>query len=101
MKIQPDGLTGASGTNPSPPNEALSRTAGNRYQPTSVAIHGDDSVNLSSFSIRISDRMATEALRTSDRVATLAALYERGDYQLDSTALTGALLADALNRGGQ
>jgi anti-sigma28 factor (negative regulator of flagellin synthesis) len=58
---------------------------------------GRDSVEISDLSARLSAANQQEDARVSGRVSTLAALYARGAYQVDSGNLSHALVSHALS----
>jgi anti-sigma28 factor (negative regulator of flagellin synthesis) len=59
--------------------------------------NGQDSVEISSLSTRLSAANQQEDARVSDRVSALAALYARGQYQVDTGNLSRALVSHALS----
>jgi anti-sigma28 factor (negative regulator of flagellin synthesis) len=58
---------------------------------------GQDSVQLSSLSARISEINQQQDVEASNRVAALAALYARGNYKVDAGDLSRALVSHALS----
>jgi hypothetical protein len=55
-----------------------------------------DSAEISSLSTRIMDALAAGETKSAGRVAALSALYARGDYLPDASALSRALISHAL-----
>ena len=72
---------------------ARARASGSRKAVES----GQDSVQISGLSARISAVNQQEDARESDRVSTLAALYAHGKYQVDAENLSHALVSHALS----
>jgi anti-sigma28 factor (negative regulator of flagellin synthesis) len=73
----------------------ISQSEGQRI-PTPVE-SGRDSVQISDLSTRLSAANQQEDARVSDRVSTLAALYARGEYQVDGRNLSRALVSHSLS----
>jgi anti-sigma28 factor (negative regulator of flagellin synthesis) len=99
MKIQNDGLTGSN------PLEA-GRTApvtspANSNAPGGSKISGKegDSVEISGISSRLTESNAADGVQRANRVSQLAALYARGQYQVNSSSLSQALVSQALSGG--
>ena len=97
MRIQGESLEGAlapqtSRTQETPP---AGQNEGQRV-PKAVE-SGRDSVEISGLSARLSAANQQEDARVAGRVSTLAALYARGQYQVDSANLSRALVSHALS----
>jgi anti-sigma28 factor (negative regulator of flagellin synthesis) len=96
MRITNDALAGALAPQTSRAQEAA-RTYGSEPKGGALdAGSGGDSVQLSGLSARIMDAAAEHQTQMAGRISTLAALYARGDYAVDSTALSHALVSHAL-----
>ena len=62
------------------------------------SIAGGDQVQVSAIAQRISTELATQDASRADRVNQVAASFEGGTYSIDSAQVSGAMVADALNR---
>jgi anti-sigma28 factor (negative regulator of flagellin synthesis) len=98
IRIQNDGLTG---TAASETNRALDvvqiGSGGNRSGSRTGA--STDRVEISSLSGRIADASSASAAAQANRVSQLAALYSSGRYQVDSSALSRAMVSQAIQAG--
>jgi anti-sigma28 factor (negative regulator of flagellin synthesis) len=59
-----------------------------------------DRVELSGFAGRVSQVLATDAGSRAQRVAQLAAAVRSGAYQVDSAAVSRAIVSQAIGSGG-
>jgi len=103
MKIHSDGLQG---TNPLETGRTQStpQTGGVSGLPgQTIAGHEGDSVQISGISQHLAESNALESQQRENRVAELAALYSKGNYQVDAAALSGKLVSDSIaaGEGGQ
>ena len=97
MKIQNDALTGLNAAQTSRTEET--KLAGQSAYRTgsSSAFASGDSISVSSLASQISDASAAAETRSAERVAKLAALYSRGNYTVDATALSRAMVSRAID----
>lgn len=103
MKIHNDGLQG---TNPletgrtqgAPQPGSLTGLPGH-----SIAGHEGDSVQISGISQHLAESNALETQHREARVAALAALYAKGQYQVNAAALSRKLVSNSIaaGEGGQ
>jgi anti-sigma28 factor (negative regulator of flagellin synthesis) len=99
MKIQNDGLTGS---NPLESGRTAPVTSpANSSVPGGSKISGaeGDSVEISGISSRLAESNATDGVQRENRVSQLAALYARGEYQVNSSSLSRALVSQSLSGG--
>jgi anti-sigma28 factor (negative regulator of flagellin synthesis) len=103
MKIHNDGLQGTNPVEtgrtqgPHPAGGASSLPA------HKVAGHEGDSIEISGISQHLADSNALDGKQRENRVAELAALYAKGQYNVSSKALSQKLVAHsvAAGEGGQ
>ncbi len=97
IRIQGESLEGALAPQTSRTQETplTSQSEGQRV-PKAVE-SGQDSVEISGLSARLSAANQQEESRVSGRVSTLAAIYARGEYQVDTGNLSRALVSHALS----
>jgi anti-sigma28 factor (negative regulator of flagellin synthesis) len=97
IRIQAESLEGALAPQTSRTQETplISQSEGQRV-PKAVE-SGRDSVEISGLSARLSAANQQEDARVSDRVSTLAAVYARGQYEVDTGSLGRALVSHALS----
>jgi anti-sigma28 factor (negative regulator of flagellin synthesis) len=96
MRIHNDGVAG--------PAASQSAPAESTAQPGSstqigLAANSPDQVEISSLSGNLTDSAAALANQQAARVSQLAALYARGEYQVDSQQLSHALVSAAVSSG--
>ena len=96
MKIQTDGLAGASGIETARAQEAAAAAQGGKSHGTAAPATAGDSVQLSSLSARVQAAASTEETGMSARASEIAALYAKGQYQVDAGKLSHALVSSAL-----
>ena len=100
MKIQNDGIASAATSIPAPVESGSSEKSGSSFS-SSLISGGGDQVDISSLSGNITASSNALAGKESARVSQLAALYAKGDYQVDSMQLSQKMVAGALSaRGG-
>ena len=99
MKIHNDGLQG---TNPL----ETGRTQGtqqpggtNGLSGQSVAGHEGDSVQISGISQHLAESNALDSKQRENRVSELAALYAKGNYHVDASALSRKLVSNGIAAG--
>ena len=97
MRIDSDGIAASAA--------APGASAGSAVQPGLstraglVADSGADQVDISSLSGNIAASAAALASQQAVRVSQLAALYAKGEYQVDSAQLSRALVSGAIAGG--
>jgi hypothetical protein len=97
MRIHNDGIAAAAPPPPAPV-ESVAQPGGSTLV-APVANSGGDRVEISSLSGSVASSVGAMAEQQSARVNHLAALYARGEYQLDSTQTSRALLSGAIASG--
>jgi anti-sigma28 factor (negative regulator of flagellin synthesis) len=97
IRIQNDGIAGAATSQALPAENA--GKAGSSTQAGAAAIGGADQVDISSLSGNISASSSALAAQSADKVSQLAALYSKGEYQVDSMQLSRALVSSAIDSG--
>jgi anti-sigma28 factor (negative regulator of flagellin synthesis) len=100
MKIHTDGLQGANqletGRTQSTPHTG---SAGGANGGNTIAGHDGDTVEISGISQQLADSNAVDGKQRENRVAELAALYAKGQYQVDAAALSQKLVASSITGG--
>jgi len=94
MRIYNDGI-GASAFQPGSVDTAQS--AGSSTRTGSAGSSGTDQVEISSLSGNIAAATSALAGQQAARVSQLAALYAKGDYQVNSLRVSQALVSNALS----
>jgi hypothetical protein len=97
IRIQNDGIAAAS-TAPLAPTENAGKPDSSS-QSGSVSAGGADLVDISSLSGNIAASVSALADQQAARVSQLAALYAKGDYQVNSAQLSHALVSAAIGGG--
>ena len=97
IRIQNDGIAGTAAPH-------VAQTAGTAHTTAGVAGAGKgagsgDQVDLSSLSGAVSSQLSALASKQADRVSQLTALYAKGQYQLDATHLSRALISNGISAG--
>jgi anti-sigma28 factor (negative regulator of flagellin synthesis) len=95
MKITSDTLDGALAPQTSRAQETT-RSHEGADRAAEAPRGGDDSVQISGLSARMMDVASTDEARMANRVATLSAIYARGEYHTDSAKLSRAIVSHAL-----
>jgi anti-sigma28 factor (negative regulator of flagellin synthesis) len=95
MKITSDTLDGALAPQTSRAQETA-RNHDGADRTTEAPRGGGDSVQISGLSSRMMDVASTDEARMANRVATLSAIYARGEYRTDSAKLSRAIVSHAL-----
>jgi anti-sigma28 factor (negative regulator of flagellin synthesis) len=95
IRIYNDGLAGAAAAETSRA-EQLSRATGTGKSAAGQGASGEDQVQISS----LSEAVATAQSQRAASVQRLAAVYQSGGYQVDSTSVSRALVDHALAAGG-
>jgi len=95
IQIYNDGLAGAGASELSRAQEVSRATTGGKSS-TAPAASGEDQVQISSLSSTLAAHESTHAAR----VQQLAALYQSGNYQVNSMEVSKAMVNRALKAGG-
>jgi anti-sigma28 factor (negative regulator of flagellin synthesis) len=104
IRIQGESLEGANGLQTSRTGETPLAGQSEHQSGLKALAGGQDSVQISSLSAQISAIGQQQDVESSNRVAALAALYAHGNYQVDASNLSRALVSHALSgaaEGGQ
>ena len=97
MRIQSDGMAAAAA---SPAAQAESTVqSGSFTKAGSAANSASDQVDISSLSGNVAASVTALAGQQAARVSELAALYARGEYQVDSLRISRALVSGAIVGG--
>ncbi|HUA64059.1 MAG TPA: flagellar biosynthesis anti-sigma factor FlgM [Verrucomicrobiae bacterium] len=99
IRIQNDGLSGSAAAETSRTQDVVQ--IGSQSSNAASRSGGPaDSVEISSLFNRISDASNSLESAQNKRVSYLAQLYQSGRYQVDSTAVSRALVSQALGSSG-
>ena len=104
IRIQGESLEGANALQTSRTGETPLAGQSEGQRGLKALEGGQDSVQISDLSTQISAVNQQLDVQTSNRVAALAALYAHGNYQVDASNLSRALVSHALSgaaEGGQ
>lgn len=94
IRIYNDGLAGAAASEASRAQE-LSRASSTGKSSGTSAIGGEDQVSISS----LSETLSAQSSQRSARVQDLTAVYQSGQYQVNSQNVGSAIVNDALRAG--
>ncbi|MGA1996704.1 MAG: flagellar biosynthesis anti-sigma factor FlgM [Bryobacteraceae bacterium] len=97
IRLQNDGVAGASTSAASQTN--LTQSGSSITPASGFSTGGADQVEISSLSESISSASSALGSQQADRVSQLAAVYAKGQYQVDSVQLSHALVSHALASG--
>ncbi len=97
IRIQNDGIAAASTSQLAPTENA--GKPGSTSQSGSPSTGGADLVDISSLSGNIAESANALAAQQAARVSELAALYSKGEYQVNSAQLSHALVSAAIGGG--
>jgi anti-sigma28 factor (negative regulator of flagellin synthesis) len=95
IQIYNDGLAGAGASETSRAHEVSRATTGGKAASGSAA-SGEDQVEISS----VSSTLAAQGSQRAARVQELAAAYQSGNYRVNSTDVSKAIVNNALKAGG-
>ncbi len=101
VRVQTSGLAGsaAAETKRAEPLLELPARQGSEARPT---LGSDDHIELSSLSAAISAAGDAHKAQRADRIRAVGALYQTGQYQVDSSKLANAIVSEALSvHGGE
>jgi anti-sigma28 factor (negative regulator of flagellin synthesis) len=97
IQIHNDGIAGPAASQSAPVESVAQPGSSTRI---SIAANSDaDQVEISSLFGNIASSASALADQQAARVTQLAALYARGQYQVDSQQLSRALIAEAISSG--
>ncbi len=97
MRIHNDAIATAAASQASPAESALQPGVPTRAG--STASIGTDQIDISSFAGNVAASLSALAGEQAARVSDLAAIYAKGQYQVDATQLSRALVSRALGGG--
>jgi hypothetical protein len=97
IRIQNDGVASAATSLPAPVESVTAEKSGSSSFTGSVGSSGGDQVDISSLSGNITESSNALAAQGAARVSQLAALYSKGEYQVDSMQLSQSLVAGAIS----
>ena len=97
IRLQNDGVAGASNSAPSQTNPTQSGSS--ITPPSGPASSATDQVEISSLSEGVANASSALDAQQAERVSQLAATYAKGQYQVDSVQLSQALVSHALASG--
>ena len=101
MKIQNNGSAGSAPLE-APRTQPLSPDAANGPGgKSSVSGLDGDSIEISSMSAQVAHANAAESQQRANRVAELEAIHARGNYQVNATKLSSAMVSQALAPDGR
>jgi anti-sigma28 factor (negative regulator of flagellin synthesis) len=95
MKIQNNGIQGSTPLE-TERTQSAPQTSGGTTQGRKTAGHDGDSVEISSISASLSQANSVDSQHRTNRIAELAAIHARGDYQANAQKLSQALVAHSL-----
>jgi anti-sigma28 factor (negative regulator of flagellin synthesis) len=99
IRIQNDGLAGAAASETSRTQDTA-QIGNGTGRPGSRFDASGDRVEISSLSGQIADASTSSQVAQANRVSKLAAMYQSGRYQVDSMAVSRAIVSQALQAGG-
>jgi anti-sigma28 factor (negative regulator of flagellin synthesis) len=97
MRIYNDGIAALAASQAAAAESAAQ--PGSSPQAGLVADSGADQIDISSLSGNVAASAAALAGQQAARVSQLAALYAKGEYQVDSLQLSRALVSEAIASG--
>ena len=98
IRIQNDGMTGTAASEASRTLDVVQIGSGGSRSSSRTGA-STDRVEISSLSGQIADASSASAAAQANRVSQLAALYASGRYQVDSSALSRAMVSQSLQAG--
>jgi anti-sigma28 factor (negative regulator of flagellin synthesis) len=99
MKIQNEGLNGSTPLETGRTAPVTPPANNNGSGGTKISGAEGDSVEISGISSRLAEANAVNGQQRSDRVAQLAAVYARGQYQVNASDLSRALVSHSMSAG--
>ncbi|MGP8243208.1 MAG: flagellar biosynthesis anti-sigma factor FlgM [Bryobacteraceae bacterium] len=97
IRLQNDGVAGTSAS--ATGQTSLTQSGSSTAPASGLNTGGADQVEISSLSESISNASAALASQQAGRVSHLAAVYAKGQYEVDSVELSHALVSNALASG--
>jgi anti-sigma28 factor (negative regulator of flagellin synthesis) len=95
IRIYNDGLAGAAASETSRAQD-LSKASQSSKTSSGSAAGGEDQVQISS----LSEALSAQGSQRTDRVQSLAAVYQNGGYQVNSMDVSRAIVNNALQMSG-
>lgn len=99
MKIHSDGLQGTNALETGRTQGAQPAGGASGLPGQTIAGHEGDSVQISGISQHLAESNALDGKQRENRVAELAALYSKGNYQVDAAALSRKLVSNSIAAG--
>jgi flagellar biosynthesis anti-sigma factor FlgM len=99
MKIYDSNLSGAAAGGAQRTQETQQTERSGSGRKAELTGEGGDRVELSGSLGRLSRVLSSFQSHRADRVQRLAAQYQSGNYQIDSKAISGAMISEALSEG--
>jgi anti-sigma28 factor (negative regulator of flagellin synthesis) len=99
MKIQNEGLNGSTPLETGRTASVTPPANNNGSGGTKVSGAEGDSVEISGISSRLAEANAVNGQQRENRVSQLAAVYARGEYQVNASNLSRSLVSHALGAG--
>jgi len=99
MKIHSDGLQGTNALETGRTQGAQQPGGASGLPGQTIAGHEGDSVQISGISQHLAESNALDGKQRESRVAELAALYSKGNYQVDAAALSRKLVSHSVAAG--
>jgi anti-sigma28 factor (negative regulator of flagellin synthesis) len=100
MKIHNDGLQGTNPLETGRTQGPQSPGGATGLNGQTVAGHEGDTVQISGISQHLAESNALDAQQREARVAQLATLYAKGQYHVNSAALSQKLVSNSIGSGG-
>lgn len=100
IRIYNDGLAGTSASQTERTQEPAIGSSSASRQGTGPTNNGGDHVAISSLSESIATANRSDEAQQAARVRQLSALYQSGQYHVDSLKLSRTMVKQALNTGG-
>ena len=94
IRLQNDGVAGAS--TPAASQTNLTQSGSAITPPSGISSSPADQVEISSLSESVANASSALDAQQAERVSQLAAIYAKGQYQVDSVQLSHALVSHAL-----
>lgn len=99
MKIHNDGLQGTNALETGRTQGAQQPGGASGLPGQTTAGHEGDSIQISGISQHLAESNALDSKQRESRVAELAALYSKGNYQVDAGALSRKLVSNSIAAG--
>ena len=99
MKIHNDGIQGTSPLETGRTQNTQSPGGAQGLSGQKISGHEGDSVQISGISQHLAESNALDSQQRETRVAQLAALYSKGQYQVNAAALSHKLVSNSTSAG--